>query len=201
MNVIIIEDEKPAAGKYPPIVFYGTSITQGGCASRPGMAYSNIISRKLGVDCVNFGFSGNGRMEAPIVEVMAAMQASFYVIDCVPNMSKEEVEKNVAPLVETIRAKHPKTPIVFVENVKYTLSFFEEKVDNDINEKNNALRTEYDKLVRKGIGNLVYIDNKGAVGDDNEFAVDGVHFTDLGFMRFADYLISKFKENNLRVGE
>jgi len=193
--------EKPAAGKYPPIVFYGTSITQGGCASRPGMAYSNIISRKLGVDCVNFGFSGNGRMEAPIVEVMAAMQASFYVIDCVPNMSKEEVEKNVAPLVETIRAKHPKTPIVFVENVKYTLSFFEEKVDNDINEKNNALRTEYDKLVRKGIGNLVYIDNKGAVGDDNEFAVDGVHFTDLGFMRFADYLISKFKENNLRVGE
>jgi hypothetical protein len=193
--------EKPAAEKHPPIVFYGTSITQGGCASRPGMAYSNIISRKLGVDCVNFGFSGNGRMEAPIAEIMAAMQASFYVIDCVPNMSAEEITKNVAPLVEILRVKNPKTPIVFVENVKYTLSFFEEKVDNDINEKNHALRTEYDKLVRKGIGNLVYIDNKGAVGDDNEFAVDGVHFTDLGFMRFADYLIAKFKENNLRVGE
>ena len=62
------------------------------------MAYSNIISRKLGVDCVNFGFSGNGRMETPIVEVMAAMQASFYVIDCVPNMSIEEVKKMLHPL-------------------------------------------------------------------------------------------------------
>jgi hypothetical protein len=191
--------EKPGAGKHPPIVFYGTSITQGGCASRPGMAYSNIISRKLGVDCVNFGFSGNGKMEAPIVEVMAAMQASFYVIDCVPNMSIEEVKKNVAPLVETIRAKHPNTPIVFVENIKYTMSFFEEKVNNDINAKNNALLTEYDKLLRKGIVNLVYIDNKGAIGDDNESTVDGVHLTDLGFMRFADYLIAKFKQNNLSV--
>ena len=191
--------EKPGAEKRLPIVFYGTSITQGGCASRPGMAYSNIISRKLGVDCVNFGFSGNGRMEAPIVEVMNAMEASFYVIDCLGNMSVEEVQQNVAPLVEMIRTKHPKTPIVFVENIKFTKAYFEEKVDKDIKEKNSALRTEYDKLVRKGVVNLVYIDNKGAVGDDNEFAVDGVHLTDLGFMRFADYLISKFKQNNLRV--
>ena len=193
--------EKPAAGKHPPIVFYGTSITQGGCASRTGMAYSNIISRKLGVDCVNFGFSGNGRMEAPIVELMAGMEASFYVIDCLPNMSIEEVQKNVMPLVETIRAKHPETPIVFVENIKFTLSFFEEKLNNDINAKNYALRSEYEKLLSRGIVNLVYIDNKGAVGDDNESTVDGVHLTDLGFMRFADYLIAKFKQNNLSVAD
>ena len=193
--------EKPAAGKYPPIVFYGTSITQGGCASRTGMAYSNIISRKLGVDCVNFGFSGNGRMEAPIVELMAGMQASFYVIDCLPNMSIEEVQRNVMPLVETIRAKHQKTPIIFVENIQYARNFFQEDINNELSLKNKALRTEYDKLLRKGILNLVYIDNKGAIGDDNESTVDGVHLTDLGFMRFADFLIAKFKQNNLSVGE
>ena len=193
--------EKPAAGKYLPVVFYGTSITQGGCASRPGMAYSNIISRKLNVDCINFGFSGNGRMEAPIVDLMTATPASFYVIDCVPNMNVEEIQKNVMPLVETIRAKHPNTPIVFVENIKYTMSFFEEKVNNNINAKNSALRTEYDKLLRKGVQNLVYIDNKNAIGDDNESTVDGVHLTDLGFMRFADYLLLKFKLNKLRLRE
>ena len=153
------------------------------------------------MDCVNFGFSGNGRMEPPIVEVMAAMQASFYVIDCLPNMSIEEVQKNVMPLVETIRAKHPKTPIVFVENIQYARSFFQEDINNEISLKNKALRTEYDKLLRKGILNLVYIDNKGAIGDDNESTVDGVHLTDLGFMRFADFLIAKFKQNNLSVGE
>jgi len=191
--------EKPAAGKYQPIVFYGTSITQGGCASRPGMAYSNIISRKLNVDCINFGFSGNGRMEAPIVEVMAAIPASFYVIDCLPNMDVEEIQKNIMPLVEIIRAKHPKTPIVFVENIKYTMSFFEQKVNDNINAKNNALRTEYNKLLRRGVQNLVYIDNKNATGDDNESTVDGVHLTDLGFMRFADYLVSKFKLNKLSL--
>ena len=138
-------------------------------------------------------------MEAPIVELMAAMQASFYVIDCLPNMNIEEVHKNVMPLVETIRAKHPTTPIVFVENIKYTMSSFEEDVNNELNEKNKALRTEYDKLLSKGILNLVYIDNKGAIGDDNEATVDGVHLTDLGFMRFADYLVAKFKQNNLSV--
>jgi hypothetical protein len=65
---------KPLKSSRRPIVFYGTSITQGGCASRPGMAYTNIISRKLDVDCINFGFSGNGRMERPIVELMAATE-------------------------------------------------------------------------------------------------------------------------------
>lgn len=191
--------EKAVANKYLPIVFYGTSITQGGCASRPGMAYSNIISRKLGVDCVNFGFSGNGRMEPPVVEVLAAMQASFYVIDCVPNMSLEEVQTNVIPLVETIRAKHPKTPIAFVENLQYAGSFFQNNIRDDISAKNKALRAGYDKLISKGVTNLVYIESKGGIGDDNESTVDGVHLTDLGFMRFADYLIAAFKKNNLVI--
>ena len=77
-----------------PIVFYGTSITQGGCASRPGMAHTNIISRKLDVDCINFGFSGNGRMETPIIELISEIKASVYVIECLQNMNFANIQSH-----------------------------------------------------------------------------------------------------------
>ena len=78
--------KKPKKNHKKPIIFYGTSITQGACASRPGMAHTNIISRKLDIDCINFGFSGNGRMEQPIAELISMSDPLFYVIECMPNM-------------------------------------------------------------------------------------------------------------------
>jgi hypothetical protein len=189
--------EKPARSNQKPIIFYGTSITQGGCASRPGMAYTNIISRKLNVECLNFGFSGNGRMEKPVVELLSGIDASCYVIDGTGNMSSQEVHENAMPLVEIIRSRHPATPIVFVECTMFEKAFLEDTTRNNINNKNLALKTEYDKMVKKGFSNLYYISNKGALGTDHEATVDGVHFTDLGFLRFADFLISKFDQFNL----
>ena len=109
--------EKPVKYAEKPIVFYGTSITQGGCATRPGMAHTNIISRKLNVECINYGFSGNGRMEAEIAELIADIDAKFYVIECMANVSKDQIKENTIPLVNIIREKHPKTPILFVENL------------------------------------------------------------------------------------
>ncbi len=192
---------KPLPEKKLPIVFYGTSITQGGCASRPGMVYTSIISRRLGVDCINLGFSGNGKMEAPIVEVMSDIKASFYVIDCLPNMTAEEVTSRVIPLVNGLRAKNPDTPIAFVENVMYAKSYFEENMNTMLHEKNRALRVEYEKLVKQGMKNLIYIDSKGAMGTDGEGFVDGVHMTDLGFLRMANHLMNSFKNNRLRIRE
>ncbi len=78
--------KKPLKSNLNSIVFYGTSITQGGCASRPGMVHTNIISRKLNMDCINFGFSGNGKMEQPINELISELNPNFYVIECLPNM-------------------------------------------------------------------------------------------------------------------
>ena len=189
--------EKPARTSQKPIVFYGTSITQGGCASRPGMVYSNIISRKLDVECINFGFSGNGRMETSVVEVISEIDASVYVIDCVSNMSATEILSNSIPLVELIRTKHPDTPIIFVEGTMFEKSFFDETIKNDINEKNMAQKIEFEKMIKRGFSNIFYIDNNGVLGDDHEGTVDSVHLTDLGFMRFADFLISKFEQLNL----
>ncbi|HEY1010860.1 MAG: SGNH/GDSL hydrolase family protein [Daejeonella sp.] len=190
---------KPAPEKQLPIVFYGTSILQGGCASRPGMAFTNIISRKLNVDCINFGFSGNGMMDPPIAELISGIKASYYVIDCLPNMNPKQVTDSVMPLAKAIRAKNPNTPIVFVENIEYARILFEPPLKKSMEDKNRALKTEFDKLVKGGMKNLIYISAKGSIGTDNEGTVDGTHMTDLGFMRYAEYLVGKFKENKLVV--
>ncbi len=189
--------EKPAKSNLKTIVFYGTSITQGGCASRPGMVHTSIISRKLNLDCINFGFSGNGKMEKPVAELISGINPLFYVMDGTGNMSPEEIHENAIPLVEIIRSKHPATPIVFVECLMFEKSVLDEKTRNEINAKNDMMKNEYRKMINSGFSNIYYIENDGAVGTDHEATVDGVHFTDLGFMRYADFLISKFEQFHL----
>jgi hypothetical protein len=185
---------KASPNPVKPIVFYGTSITQGGCASRPGMAHTNIISRKLDVDCINYGFSGNGRMEMPIVVLISDIDASFYVIECLQNMDSEQVRERVRPLVDMIRTKHPLTPIVLVENMMYTTAFLDQTIETTLIQENEALKNEFDKIIKRGTPNIFYIkDNKDFLSD-NEGTVDGVHLTDLGFLRYADYLIENFKK-------
>jgi len=188
---------KASPNPVKPIVFYGTSITQGGCASRPGMAHTNIISRKLDVDCINYGFSGNGRMETPIVELISEIDAQFYVIECMQNMDSEQVTERVRPLVDMIRTNHPYTPIVLVENMMYTMAFLDQTIKTRLIQENVALKNEYDKIIKSDIPNIFYIkDNKDFLLD-NEGTVDGVHLTDLGFLRYSDYLIENFKKNLL----
>ena len=181
-----------------PIIFYGTSITQGGCATRPGMAHTNIISRNLDIDVVNFGFSGNGRMEQPIAKLISEIEPLFYVIECMPNMiSAENITKATIPLVNTIKKKNPDTPIIFVDHFDFSFSVLDNHVMRDINSMNRALKTEFDKMVGDGYENIFYLESKNALGSDYEGTVDGVHFTDLGFIRYADFLMKKFKELKL----
>lgn len=180
-----------------PIIFYGTSITQGGCASRPGMAHTNIISRKLDVDCINFGFSGSGRMEIPIIELISEIKASVYVIECLQNMNIKQVKERVLPLVKIIRKKQPSTPIIFVENMMYKTAFLDKTIETELIQENLALKNEYDKILKNGFQNIFYIEDMKADGMDNEGTVDGVHLTDLGFLRYANYIIENFKKYNL----
>ena len=181
-----------------PIIFYGTSITQGGCASRPGMAHTNIISRKLDIDVVNFGFSGNGRMEQPIAELISETEPLFYVIECMPNMiSAENISKTTIPLVNTIKKKNPDTPILFVDHFDFSFSVLDNQVKKHTDSMNTALKTEFKKMVDNGYENIFHLESENALGSDYEGTVDGVHFTDLGFIRYADFLIERFKELNL----
>lgn len=191
------EIQKAAKSDQKPIIFYGTSITQGGCASRPGMAHTSIISRKLDREVVNLGFSGNGKMETPIAELIALSDAHFYVIDCLPNMKPDEVSERTIPLVKVIRQQKPDTPIVLVENLIYEGAYLNQELHDLLIRKNAALQEEYKKLQKQGVENIYYVGREGALGDDHEGTVDGVHFTDLGFMRFADHLLSHFEKFGL----
>ncbi len=99
-----------------PVVFYGTSITQGGCASRPGMAFPAILGRRLNVPVINLGFSGNGRMEPEIGKLLTELNAAVFVLDCLANLTPEQAAQRTEPFVRLLREAKPGTPIVLVEN-------------------------------------------------------------------------------------
>jgi hypothetical protein len=176
----------PARQDARPIVCYGTSITQGGCASRTGMVHTAILGRWLDCPVINLGFSGNGKMEPELAELMAELDPSVYVLDCLPNMSPAEVAQRVPPFVETLRKARRQTPIVLVEDRNYTDGFLISG-RRERNEQNHAeLRAAFDKLVSAGVENLHYLSGGDLLGRDGEATVDGSHPTDLGFLRQAE---------------
>jgi lysophospholipase L1-like esterase len=171
-----------------PVVFYGTSITQGGCATRAGMAYPNILSRMLDREIVNLGFSGNGQLDLEIAEAIATISASCFVIDCLPNVSVTQMNEKYARFLEIIRAKHPETPIILVENILYPHMYFDQKSFTLIKEKNDTLTRIFQEQKKSGDKNIFLVEADELIGNDREATVDGVHLTDLGFLRMAENL-------------
>ena len=171
-------------GKRRPLVFYGTSITQGGCASRPGMVHTSILGRWLDRPVINLGFSGNGKMEDEVVAFIEEIDAAVFIIDCLPNMVASDVTKRTRPLVERLRKRRPDTPILLVEDRNYSNSFLVEgsKTRNATNQA--ALKAAYRELA-SSVEHLYYLEGAGMLGDDNEGTVDSSHPTDLGFFRQA----------------
>ncbi len=190
-----------------PIVFYGTSITQGGSASRPGLAYPSIISRNLNIETINLGFSGNGLFEKTVGEVLCDIDAAMYVIDCVPNSSPEVIKRNALAFIKQIRDCKPNVPILFVESIIREHSYFQ-KMDKNVFEglfyiqsQNDELRSVYDKAIAVGIDNLYYLPSSGLIGYDHEGTVDGTHLNDLGMMRIAGKIEEKIRMILKNYGE
>lgn len=180
-----------------PIVFYGTSITQGGSASRPGLAYPSIISRNLNIETINFGFSNNGKFEKAIGNALCEIDASMYVIDCVPNSSPKVIKANVFELIKQIKSCQPETPILLVEGVNFEHSYFQ-KTDKltyggleYIREQNKELKNAFDKAKEAGIVDLYYLTNEGLIGYDHEGTIDGIHLNDLGMQRIANKIVQE----------
>ena len=169
-----------------PIVFYGTSITQGGCASRPGMVHTAILQRRLEHPVVNLGFSGNGRMEMEVVELIAEIDASCYVIDCLPNLEPQQVAERTEPLVRKLREARPKTPILLVEDRSYSDAFLVTSKRERNDYSRHALHSAFQRLRGDGVEQLFYLDGDFLLGEDNEGTVDSSHPTDLGFVRQAN---------------
>jgi len=168
-----------------PIVFYGTSITQGGCASRPGMAATAIVGRELQISVINLGFSGSGKMEPEMAELLAELDPSIYILDCLWNMNLDMVKDRIEPFVKTLRKTHPNTPILLAED---------SSVKNITpTEKGRILRSIYEKLTNEGMKNLYFLSNEGMLGEDFDGTVDGCHPNDLGMKRQADVFVKSLK--------
>lgn len=174
-------------GVRKPIVFYGTSILQGLSASRPGMVHSAILQRRFNWPVINLGFSGNGKMEPEMAHLLAELDPSVYVIDCLPNMVADEIKARVEPFVKILRASHPATPIVLVEDRTMQDSFLIAGRMEWYHLKDRAeLKAAFDRLQQAGVKNLFYIPGEHLFGDDGEGSVDGSHPSDLGFTRQAE---------------
>jgi lysophospholipase L1-like esterase len=171
-----------------PLVFYGTSITHGACASRPGMCHPAILGRRLDREVINLGFSGNGTMDAAVGELMAELDAGVYVIDCLPNMTADAVAQRTEPLVRILRKARPNVPIVLVEDRSYADAWLVPGKRRRNETSRAALKKAYQNLLDAGLSGLHYVPGDGLLGEDNEATVDSSHPSDLGFMRMADAL-------------
>ena len=181
-------------GQGKPIVFYGTSITQGGCASRPGMVYTSIISRALQKECINLGFSGNARMDKSMAETVGRIDAEQYVIDCLPNCTINTLQDSAYFFLTYLADKHPEAPIYMVENIWYSHAIVNQAVRHDLIEKNAWWYQLYLRLRKEGYDNFRYIPAEGLTGPDGEGSVDGTHQTDLGFLRMSEGFLRHLRQ-------
>lgn len=185
--------DRPSREK--PVVMYGTSILQGGCANRPGMAHTNIIGRRLDREVINLGFSGNALLDMEIAELMASVEdPGLYVLDYVPNASAQAIDEVGEQFFRIIRDAHPEVSVVFIEDVIFPHTIFDNKILEEVTKKNVAQKRLFKKLKKSGEKRIYYISAEGMIGDDGEATVDAIHFTDLGAMRYVDHVLPVIKK-------
>lgn len=186
------------AAKDRCVVVYGTSIAQGACASRPGMVWSNIVSRELDLPVVNLGFSGNGKLEKEVLDFICEVNAGAYVIDCMANLQNrtaEDVKSLAIKAVKQIREKSD-APILLVEHAGYSNARTNLKWDNAWQTPNKGLRAAYKELKNARTENLYYLSNE-EIGFHPDSWVDYVHPSDYGMVQQAKAVERKLKDMGL----
>jgi len=178
----------------PPIVYYGSSITQGGCASRPGASYQAIIHRKIPYDYINLGFSGNCKGEDAMVDYIAGLEMSAFVLDYDHNTpSVEHLQNTHRKVYDKIRESHPDIPIIMMSRPDFD-------ADGDGGYEYSVRRRRviidtYHYAIDNGDKNVYFIDGEGIFRGpfEDTCTVDGTHPTDLGFMHIAQKLEAVFR--------
>ena len=130
-----------------------------------------------------------------VAEVIAKKKnAQMFILDFAPNNGPENVKNKTIPFVNIIRKENPNTPIVFIENPIFPHGTYDQEISKVVHDKNIELKKCFQSLKAKGDNNLYYISSDNLIGNDGEATVDGIHFTDLGFMRMADVLLQEMKK-------
>lgn len=181
--------EPPSYKSDKSIIVYGTSVTQGGCASRPGMAYTNLLSRMIPMEFVNLGFSGSGKGEPELAELAADIaNPALYILDYEGNTGPvENIAKSLPVFLRILRERHPLVPILVVSRVRNGGDALHEG-RAELHERRRQVQRENVELRRaEGDRHLHFLDGHTLIGleDANECTVDGTHPTDLGFMLMA----------------
>ncbi|MFI3321957.1 MAG: SGNH/GDSL hydrolase family protein [Rikenellaceae bacterium] len=177
---------KPRSEK--PIVVYGTSITHGAAASRPGMAWTSIVSRELDMPLLNFGFAGNGKLEDGVIDMICEIDAAVFVLDCMPNLASVysgELTKLIVKQVKKIRSAHPATPIVLTDHLGYPHSKVYKRQENLEVSVLHAQLEAYNQLKLEGVEHIYHLTYKD-INMPNDATVEGIHPSDYGMRYYAD---------------
>ncbi len=202
VNSVLVGLEEPSDLQAPPpfsrpgkMVIYGTSITQGGCVARPGMAYSNILSRKLDVAFVNLGFSGNGRGEPELAHLINQISGiSFIILDYEANAGNT-IFQTLDPFVTILRDKHPETPILIMSKIRYADAPVGSPADMELMKRRDFQKNLVAERRIAGDDRIFFLDGSAILGEDyDECTVDGSHPTDLGAARIAAALQSAIED-------
>lgn len=178
-----------------PLVVYGTSIAQGACASRPGMAWASILGRETEHPVVNLGFSGNGRLEPEMFSLLAEIDARLYIVDCLPNMTGDRVPLVRDRVVAGVRKlrERSQAPVLLVEHSGYAGAEASDAAERTYRPANAELRRALGDLRAEGVEGL-YLLTKEEIGLTMDAMVEGVHPSDLGMRLYADAYLRKVRE-------
>lgn len=175
------------------IVIYGTSITQGACASRPGLSLSSLLSRALHAEVLNYGFSGNGLGEKPMIEMIASVaDIDIFIIDYEANSGAvDRLMPTLHPMLDCIRSVYPKRPVIILGRVPSEL----ERFDAHISKRRLKHRDFYqDVLKLRHDPHLYHLDGEIYFPNYLEnMTVDGIHLNDLGFSQLIGHLVPYMK--------
>lgn len=181
-----------------PIVVYGTSIAQGACASRPGMAWTSILSRKLDRPLINLGFSGNGRLEKEVIDLLTEIEAKIYILDCLPNLDniklfdKEELTSRILTSVRRLREKRPGVPVLLTDHAGYTNDLITPGNRESYTLANQIQKEAFGQLKAEGYQDVYYL-SKEEINLKLDDMVDGVHPSDLGMAHYAEAYEKKLR--------
>ena len=178
-----------------PIVYAGSSITQGGCACRPGNAYQAIISRRLNLDFINLGFSGSFKAEDTMVDYINTLPMSAFVSDYDHNAPTAEHLKNTHyRMYERIRAKHPTLPYIMISRPDVLNNEYSSKTVGELGSgaviRRDIIYESYHRAIESGDRNVYFIDGDSFfAGEYQDCAtVDSTHPNDYGMVRMADVI-------------